>query len=195
MHRYLATIGAAVVVAACVNDVPVCLAFVLPTLPGTTTATSAGGKQHGMLAKTPPSPRLRRLSHHGSPPRSTTTSRMASEKASTAGSQASIDNGTRTIVVVGLNGALQRTIVFEPPKGLKVGDVNRASSVGAGIGGKGQNVCVALTKLAEGTAGGDAGVDVTLAHFAGGKSGGVVSLAMLGSLEVVLGLVFCCESS
>ena len=46
-------------------------------------------------------------------------------------------------MVVGLNGALQRTIVFAPPKGLKVGDVNRASSVGAGIGGKGQNVCVA----------------------------------------------------
>lgn len=80
----------------------------------------------------------------------------------------------RTIVVVGLNGALQRTIVFKPPKGLHVGHVNRASSVGQGIGGKGQNVCVALRKLAEGGGcGGDGGgeVDVTLAHFAGGKSG------------------------
>lgn len=73
-------------------------------------------------------------------------------------------------MVVGLNGALQRTIVFAPPKGLKVGDVNRASSVGAGIGGKGQNVCVALRTLAE-EGGEDGGVDVTLAHFAGGKSG------------------------
>lgn len=75
----------------------------------------------------------------------------------------------RAIVVVGLNGALQRTIVFKPPKGLRVGDVNRASSVGAGIGGKGQNVCVALRTLAEGEDRED--VDVTLAHFAGGKSG------------------------
>lgn len=89
----------------------------------------------------------------------------------------------RAIVVVGLNGALQRTIVFKPPKGLHVGHVNRASSVGAGIGGKGQNVCVALRKLAEGGKGdadadadadaqeGGGAVDVTLAHFAGGKSG------------------------
>lgn len=80
----------------------------------------------------------------------------------------------RTIVVVGLNGALQRTIVFKPPKGLHVGNVNRASSVGQGIGGKGQNVCVALRKLAEGGGcggGGGGEVDVTLAHFAGGKSG------------------------
>ena len=77
--------------------------------------------------------------------------------------------GNRRVVVVGLNGALQRTIVFAPPKGLKVGDVNRASSVGAGIGGKGQNVCVALRTLAE--SGEQGGLDVTLAHFAGGKSG------------------------
>lgn len=80
----------------------------------------------------------------------------------------------RAIVVVGLNGALQRTIVFKPPKGLHVGHVNRASSVGQGIGGKGQNVCVALRKLAEcgdGAIGEGGDVDVTLAHFAGGKSG------------------------
>ncbi|CAN0207312.1 unnamed protein product [Scytosiphon promiscuus] len=84
--------------------------------------------------------------------------------------------GKRSIVVVGLNGALQRTVVFKPPKGLHVGHVNRASSVGAGIGGKGQNVCVALRTLAKGAggkgvAGGAGEVDVTLAHFAGGKSG------------------------
>lgn len=85
-------------------------------------------------------------------------------------SSSSSSSGERTVVVVGLNGALQRTIVFAPPKGLKVGDVNRASSVGAGIGGKGQNVCVALRTLAEEGVE-DGGVDVTLAHFAGGKSG------------------------
>jgi fructose-1-phosphate kinase PfkB-like protein len=44
------------------------------------------------------------------------------------------------IVVVGLNPALQRTITLS---GLKVGGVNRASSVEVGIGGKGQNVIVA----------------------------------------------------
>lgn len=73
-----------------------------------------------------------------------------------------------SIVVIGLNGALQRMVEFAPPKGLKIGGVNRAASVGTGIGGKGQNVCVALRLLAE-RSNGD--VDVTLAHFAGGKSG------------------------
>ncbi|CAM9745786.1 unnamed protein product, partial [Ectocarpus fasciculatus] len=86
------------------------------------------------------------------------------------------EDNRRSIAVVGLNGAQQRTIIFKPPKGLRVGDVNRASSVGSGIGGKGQNVCVALRTLAEGGGvGGDGAqggeVDVTLAHFAGGKSG------------------------
>lgn len=87
------------------------------------------------------------------------------------------DSDRREIIVVGLNGALQRTIVFQPPKGLKVGNVNRASSVGAGIGGKGQNVCVALAMLAEGDKGeaiDNAGLQVTLAHFAGGRSGEIL---------------------
>lgn len=97
---------------------------------------------------------------------------MSSPTAPPAGVDPTADEAKRAIVVVGLNGALQRTIVFKPPKGLHVGHVNRASSVGQGIGGKGQNVCVALRKLAEGGAGDGGGeVDVTLAHFAGGKSG------------------------
>ncbi|CAM9614644.1 unnamed protein product, partial [Laminaria digitata] len=83
-----------------------------------------------------PSPPRRLLPTHDMSSSGTTTTTSSSEE--------------RTVVVVGLNGALQRTIVFAPPKGLKVGDVNRASSVGAGIGGKGQNVCVALRTLAEG---------------------------------------------
>lgn len=93
----------------------------------------------------------------------------------TAASPRTSEDARRSIVVVGLNGAQQRTIIFKPPKGLRVGDVNRASSVGSGIGGKGQNVCVALRTLATGGGVSDDGaqgeVDVTLAHFAGGKSG------------------------
>ncbi|CAM9387524.1 unnamed protein product [Ectocarpus sp. 6 AP-2014] len=92
-----------------------------------------------------------------------------------AGGHRTSEDSRRSLVVVGLNGAQQRTIIFKPPKGLRVGDVNRASSVGSGIGGKGQNVCVALRTLAEGGGVADDGaqreVDVTLAHFAGGKSG------------------------
>ena len=89
----------------------------------------------------------------------------------------------REIVVVGLNGALQRTVVFQPPKGLRVGGVNRASYVGAGIGGKGQNVCVALTMMSEGDRNeeNEAGVHITLAHFSGGKSGEKGSVCSRGS--------------
>ncbi|CAM9912307.1 unnamed protein product [Ascophyllum nodosum] len=88
----------------------------------------------------------------------------------------------REIVVVGLNGALQRTVVFQPPKGLRVGGVNRASYVGAGIGGKGQNVCVALTMMSEGDRNeeNEAGVHITLAHFSGGKSGESVCERLAG---------------
>lgn len=108
--------------------------------------------------------------------RATSLSRRSAATGSSSNLRMSEGGNKRSIVVVGLNGALQRTIVFKPPKGLHVGHVNRASSVGSGIGGKGQNVCVALRTLAEGgggegVAGGAGEVDVTLAHFAGGKSG------------------------
>lgn len=102
------------------------------------------------------------VAHH--PTKTMATSDMASIPAERT-------KANKSIVVVGLNGALQRTVVFAPPKGLKIGGVNRAASIGTGIGGKGQNVCVALRLLAERS---DGDLDVTLAHFAGGKSGEMV---------------------
>lgn len=97
-----------------------------------------------------------------------------SQLSAAADSSGGAERSRRSIVIIGLNGALQRRLVFKPPKGLKVGSVNRAASVDAGIGGKGQNVCVALRLLGQAGGGGkrDGGdIDVTLAHFAGGKSG------------------------
>ncbi|CAM9538986.1 unnamed protein product [Choristocarpus tenellus] len=83
-----------------------------------------------------------------------------------------IDNGEqRSVVVVGLNSALQRRLVFSPPKGLEVGRVNRASKVGEGVGGKGQNVCVALRQIFRQD---DTEMTVTLAQFSGGRSGTAV---------------------
>lgn len=51
---------------------------------------------------------------------------------------------SNNVLIVGLNPALQRRVSFES---LQKGNVNRASSVGVGIGGKGQNVVVASTYM------------------------------------------------
>ncbi|CAM9394722.1 unnamed protein product [Discosporangium mesarthrocarpum] len=83
----------------------------------------------------------------------------------------------RGIFVVGLNTALQRGVLFSPPKGLEVGRVNRAAKVGEGVGGKGQNVCAALRRLAE--RGGE-DISVTLAQFCGGRTGAAVSEVLKG---------------
>ncbi|CAM9575899.1 unnamed protein product [Pylaiella littoralis] len=174
MARHGLAVLVALVAAVFLVDLPApCLAFFSPS----SSSSSSRGSRSSSTGSTPFSARLVKQM-------SSLTTAVAA--AAAAGPSPGIDTSTsseettkrRAIVVVGLNGALQRTIVFKPPKGLHVGHVNRASSVGAGIGGKGQNVCVALRKLVEG--GGDAevaaqreegAVDVTLAHFAGGKSG------------------------
>ncbi len=46
----------------------------------------------------------------------------------------------KSVLIVGLNPALQRTITVS---NLELGGVNRANNVKVGIGGKGQNACVA----------------------------------------------------
>lgn len=180
-HSSLALL-VALVAAAVVVDLPApCHAFFQSASP--TSSSSSSSRRSTRCKRNPtssatlfPAGLVKKMS-------SLTTAAAAAGPASGVDATSTTSNGEeatkrRAIVVVGLNGALQRTIVFKPPKGLHVGHVNRASSVGAGIGGKGQNVCVALRKLEEG--GGDAegaaqeeggAVDVTLAHFAGGKSG------------------------
>jgi len=50
-------------------------------------------------------------------------------------------------VIVGLNGALQKRFVLQENASLIPGNVHRASSVQAGVGGKGQDVAIALSCL------------------------------------------------
>ncbi|CAM9240665.1 unnamed protein product, partial [Choristocarpus tenellus] len=70
-----------------------------------------------------------------------------------------------SVIVVGLNGAIQRQIRFPPTAGFSIGTVNRASSSTSGIGGKGQNVCVALSGIQQ-----KKGL-THLVQFSGGQTG------------------------
>ena len=54
---------------------------------------------------------------------------------------------SQSIVVVGLNAALQRRFVLPPGADLEPGNVHRASKCDTGVGGKGQDVGVALSCL------------------------------------------------
>ncbi|CAM9482157.1 unnamed protein product [Discosporangium mesarthrocarpum] len=72
------------------------------------------------------------------------------------------------LVVVGLNGAVQKQLHFPSTVGFSIGAVNRASSSTTGIGGKGQNVCVALSNLQEREG------STHLIHFCGGRAGALL---------------------
>lgn len=50
-------------------------------------------------------------------------------------------------VIVGLNGALQKRFILPPSTKLVPGDVHRAEQVQTGVGGKGQDVAIALSCL------------------------------------------------
>lgn len=52
-----------------------------------------------------------------------------------------------TTLIVGLNGALQKRFILPPNSSLVPGDVHRADRVDAGVGGKGQDVAIALSCL------------------------------------------------
>ena len=54
---------------------------------------------------------------------------------------------SQSIVVVGLNAALQKRFVLSPGANLEPGNVHRASKCETGVGGKGQDVGVALSCL------------------------------------------------
>lgn len=75
-------------------------------------------------------------------------------------------------IVVGLNAALQKRFILHPEVKLTRGDVHRAESVEEGIGGKGQDVAVALSCLSRPPPG------VKLAQFVGtgGEGDAVLSL-------------------
>jgi fructose-1-phosphate kinase PfkB-like protein len=50
-------------------------------------------------------------------------------------------------VIVGLNAALQKRFILPPTTTLVPGDVHRATEVQTGVGGKGQDVAIALSCL------------------------------------------------
>ncbi|KAL7526063.1 hypothetical protein ACHAWF_001616 [Thalassiosira exigua] len=54
---------------------------------------------------------------------------------------------SQSVVVVGLNAALQKRFVLSPGANLEPGNVHRAHEVESGVGGKGQDVAVALSCL------------------------------------------------
>ena len=70
---------------------------------------------------------------------------------------------TTTTLVVGLNAALQKRLILPSP--LVPGEVHRATTVQVGVGGKGQDVVLALSCL-------DYGHEVQLAQFVGQGAAG-----------------------
>jgi len=59
----------------------------------------------------------------------------------------SVDSLSQSIVVIGLNAALQKRFILPPSTNLKPGNVHRAYKCETGVGGKGQDVGVALSCL------------------------------------------------
>ena len=82
---------------------------------------------------------------------------------------------SRATMIVGLNGALQKRFILAPNDALVPGDVHRADRVQIGLGGKGQDVAVALNCLQfQG--------NVQLAQFTGKGAEGDVVYQMLQEL-------------
>ena len=54
-----------------------------------------------------------------------------------------------TTVIIGLNAALQKRFVLPPSKNLEPGNVHRSQRVEVGVGGKGQDVAVAMSCLSD----------------------------------------------
>ena len=80
-----------------------------------------------------------------------------------------------SVVVVGLNAALQKRFILAPATNLVPGDVHRAHRVETGVGGKGQDVGVALSCLASR----EVTRSVLLAQFLGvGPAGDAVASAL-----------------
>ena len=88
----------------------------------------------------------------------------------------SVDSLSQSIVVIGLNAALQKRFILPPSTNLKPGNVHRAYKCETGVGGKGQDVGVALSCLMTTTDKKEANDKVLLAQFLGkGPEGDQVS--------------------
>ena len=88
----------------------------------------------------------------------------------------SVDSLSQSIVVIGLNAALQKRFILPPSTNLKPGNVHRAYKCETGVGGKGQDVGVALSCLMSNNKKEATNDKVLLAQFLGkGPEGDLVS--------------------
>jgi len=87
-----------------------------------------------------------------------------------------VDSLSQSIVVIGLNAALQKRFILPPSTNLKPGNVHRAYKCETGVGGKGQDVGVALSCLMSNNKKEATNDKVLLAQFLGkGPEGDQVS--------------------
>lgn len=93
-------------------------------------------------------------------------------------SQSSADALSQSVVVIGLNAALQKRFILAPNKNLEPGNVHRAHQCETGVGGKGQDVGVAMSCLSDQKASKNDEA-VLLAQFLGmGPEGDAVSTTL-----------------
>jgi len=78
-----------------------------------------------------------------------------------------VDSLSQSIVVIGLNAALQKRFILPPSTNLKPGNVHRAYKCETGVGGKGQDVGVALSCLMSNDKKETTNAKVLLAQFLG----------------------------
>ena len=87
---------------------------------------------------------------------------------------------SQSIVVVGLNAALQKRFVLLPGDDLEPGNVHRASKCDTGVGGKGQDVGVALSCLMNMTTKKEEGGGLLDTDIIDGRPGRVILAQFLG---------------
>jgi hypothetical protein len=86
------------------------------------------------------------------------------------------DASATHILVVGLDGVLQRSLAFSPPKGLMLGSTNTACTSSETPSGSGAELAVALRNNADSSRS-----SVCLAQLVGGKTGEALSEALTAS--------------
>ena len=93
---------------------------------------------------------------------------------------------SQSIVVIGLNAALQKRFILPPKSNLEPGNVHRSQAVETGVGGKGQDVGVALSCLMKKDEPSDSRKDkVLLAQFLGaGPEGDTVSQLLANKFQL-----------
>jgi hypothetical protein len=89
---------------------------------------------------------------------------------------AAADASAASVLVVGLDGVLQRSLAFSPPRGLMLGSTNTACTSSETASGSGAEVAVALRSTADSRRS-----NVCLVQLVGGKTGEALSAALAAS--------------